>query len=127
MTHPCHMDTQSPKTEKMPENAMNIIKLLKKRLLRLKDVLQRRNNGVLCLPLSVFIDYTEELPAEQNGHALAIKTMLFDLFNGKISEDEHARLRQLGRKPTTSQETTIIVQGALNDIHNNDYVKAGIQ
>ena len=32
-----HMDTQSPQTEKMPKNAMNIIKLLKKRMARTPD------------------------------------------------------------------------------------------
>lgn len=77
------------------------------------------------LPLTVFIEYAEELPAEQNKNALAIKTMLFDLFNGKISEEERGRLRQLGRKPQPVA-TINNVNGPLNDIHHNDYVKAGL-
>ena len=77
------------------------------------------------LPLTVFIEYAEELPAEQNKNALAIKTMLFDLFNGKISEEERGRLRQLGRKPQPVA-TINNVNGPLNDIHHNDHVKAGL-
>lgn len=77
------------------------------------------------LPLADFIAYAEELPAEQNGHALAIKTMLLDLFNGQIAEDEKERIRKLGRKSQAG--TSFTVQGPLNDIHGNEYVKAGMQ
>lgn len=77
------------------------------------------------LPLTAFLDYAEELPAEQNKNALAIKTMLFDLFNGKISEEERGRLRQLGRKPQPVA-TINNINGPLNDIHHNDHVKAGL-
>ena len=77
------------------------------------------------LPLAAFIEYAEELPAEQNKNALAIKTMLFDLFNGKISEEERGRLRQLGRKPQPVA-TINNINGPLNDIHHNDHVKAGL-
>lgn len=75
--------------------------------------------------LADFIAYTEELPAEQNGHALAIKTMLLYLYNGRITKEEMARILNLGRKPSVG--TSFTVNGPLNDIHNNDYVKAGIQ
>ena len=51
--------------------------------------------------------------------------MLLYLYNGRITKEEMARILNLGRKPSVG--TSFTVNGPLNDIHNNDYVKAGIQ
>lgn len=99
---------------------------LKIQLKSLQEQLKQEDSTTAPTPsLADFIAYTEELPAEQNGHALAIKTMLLDLFNGQITENEKERIRKLGRKSQAG--TNLTVHGPLNDIHNNDYVKAGIQ
>ena len=115
-----------------PEEARNARQLMKEnealkiQLKSLQEQLKQEDSTTAPTPsLADFIAYTEELPAEQNGHALAIKTMLLDLFNGQITENEKERIRKLGRKSQAG--TNLTVHGPLNDIHNNDYVKAGIQ
>ena len=74
--------------------------------------------------LADFIAYTEELPAEQNGHALAIKTMLLYLYNGQITQEEKERLKKLGRKPSVQNQFDI---EKMFEIKDNDHVAVGIQ
>ena len=76
------------------------------------------------LPIVTFLDYVEDcFTPEQNQEARAIKEALSDLFV-HISEEERSRLRKIGHKPMPAPGIT--VNGPLNDVHHNEYVKAGM-
>ena len=76
------------------------------------------------LPIVTFLDYVEDcFTPEQNHEARAIKEALSDLFV-HISEEERSRLRKIGHKPMPAPGIT--VNGPLNDVHHNEYVKAGM-
>lgn len=114
----------APKETDATEQLLKENEALKMQLNSLQEQLKHESSAT-APTLADFIAYTEELPAEQNAHAQTIKAMLLDLFNGQITEDEKERIRKLGRKPQAG--TNFNFNAPLNDIHNNDYVKAGIQ
>lgn len=71
--------------------------------LRKENILLRQKISEIeqnYLPLSDFLDYAEDIPAEQNGRTRVIKEMLNDLFTN-ISPDDKIRLKKLGTKNTT--------------------------
>lgn len=116
----------APEEAEEKEQLLKENEALKMQLKSLQEQLRHEDSATAPTPsLADFIAYTEELPAEQNAHALTIKTMLLCLFNGRITKEEMARILKLGRKPLPG--TSFTVNGPLNDIHGNDYVKAGIQ
>ena len=67
------------------------------------------------LPEAVVIACEEHYPR--------LKEALSDLFV-HISEEERSRLRKIGHKPMPAPGIT--VNGPLNDVHHNEYVKAGM-
>ena len=90
-----------------------------------QEELRDRSDNVQRLPLAVFIEYAEEnYTPEQNEKAAILKEVLYDVFS-TFTEDEKKRLKKLGHKPVAGASFT--VNGPLNDIHGNEYVKAGMQ
>lgn len=105
------------------EAALQQVEELMTQIKSLQEELRRRDDGVQRLPLADFIEYAEEnFTPEQNERAIILKEVLYDVFS-IFTEDEKKRLRKLGRKP---QGTNFTVNGPLNDIHDNEHVKAGI-
>ncbi len=94
------------------------IKDLGKEIERLNGELEKRQ------PIVAFLDYVEDyFTAERNQDALVVKELLLDLYP-LVTDAERERLRRLGTKPNPSH--ALNVYGPLNDVHHNEYVKAGM-
>ena len=98
---------------------------LRRKVRRLKnDVKQLERELEKRLPIVTFLDYVEDYFApERNEDARVVKEVLHDLYEHP-SEEERGRLREMGHKPMPAPGIT--VNGPLNDVHHNEYVKAGM-
>ena len=92
----------------------------------LRSRLKKRDKGEERLPITTFIQYVEEhFTPEQNDRAKIIKEVLYDVFSSaNLPQEVRERLKKLGFKPKSSSSVTI--NGPLNDIHDNEHVRAGM-
>lgn len=99
---------------------------LQRELEQLTDKLKRTETHGDRLPLAVFLDYVENnFPPQQNDRAKVLKEVLGDLYSQQyMTDEEKERFRKLGTKSVSV--STMTVNGPLNDIHDNGYVRAGM-
>lgn len=90
---------------------------LKKRLSELTSA-----KGGESLSLAEILDYAEHIPPEQFERAKVMKEAIRDLFH-IFTPEESERVRRIG---TSGRSFSLTVNGPLNDIHDNNLVKATV-